>query len=134
MGKISRTLLLGISVLFLLSTIFMACGSSKENGNVTIIRSPIERLQNLELELSTVQTNINKAELDFTIIQSIVDYIREDLDILASEVINLVNCTCPITLDMYNEVTTNISILQGVSYFLSQRIEALEMIVDGNES
>lgn len=134
MGKTGRTLLLGISVLFLLSTIFMACGSSEESNNVTIPRSPIERLQDLELGLSTVQTNMDKAEMDFTVIQSIVDYIREDLDILASEVTNLMNYTCPITLDMYNEVTTNISVLQGVSYFLSQRIEALEAIVEGNGS
>lgn len=131
MGKMSKALLLGVSVLFLLSTTFMACGSSEEeNGNV-VIKTPIERLQSLELGVLDVQSAINEAGLDYSIIQNRVDQIRDDFDVLSLQISNM-NTGYPITEDMYNEITTNMTILQRVSFILHQRIDALEDTINGS--
>ena len=140
MGKTGRTLLLGISVLFLLSTTFMACGSSEEeNGNVVIIKTPVERLQDLELGLLDTQTNMDNTGGDYAIILNRVDQIEEELNILAAQIDgidNSGNCTCPVTLEMYEEATHNITVLQGVIYSLDGRIDILEETynVSGNSS
>lgn len=109
----------------------MACGSSEEeNGNV-VIKTPIERLQSLELGVLDVQSAINEAGLDYSIIQNRVDQIRDDFDVLSLQISNM-NTGYPITEDMYNEITTNMTILQRVSFILHQRIDALEDTINGS--
>ena len=124
MRKMSRVLLLSVSALFLLGFLLTtACGSSATGNVNSSIKTPIERIQNLELGLLSVQTGISKGTLDYGIIQSKVDEIREDLDNLIVDI----NKTISYAEDLFNEVTTNITILQEIITSLDERIDFLEV-------
>ena len=120
--RISRALPLGIGALFLLSLLLGTSCGSEATENSTVI-TPIERIQGLELSLLALQTDINEGVQDYDIIQDRVDQIRDDLDALASQINNY---TCPITQEMYDEITANVTILQRTSFTLHQRIDILE--------
>lgn len=129
--------LIAVSILILLGT--SACGNAEGVSEDTVILSPIQRIQNLESSL------IDRTQ-DYISILDKVDQAREELDILATQIDgmdNFGNFTCPVTEEMYEGATSNITVLQEIISFLEdvvsslgERIGILEVTcnVSGNSS
>ena len=128
MRKIGRVLLLSMSALFLLGFLLTtACGSSATGNTNGSIKTPIERIQSLELGLLSVQTGISKGTLDYGIIQSRVDKIREDLDTLVTQINNIITDTqYTNTTNLFSKITANITILQGLQEIITDNIAIIQ--------
>ena len=78
--------LVAVSILILLGT--SACGGVEGTTNSTII-TPIQRIQNLESGLQGVWVGLAEGAQDYVSILDRVDLIREELDILAAQILDI---------------------------------------------
>jgi len=128
MGKSKWMLTLIVGIFFLLAT--SACGGGAEGASNSSIVTPIQRIKNLELNILGVQSDIDQGLIDYSLSQSRIDQIREDLDALAAQLSGVTDG--PITLEMYDEMTANISIIQRVLTAFDDRLDILEESYNGS--